>query len=75
MRHYTSSDETFSVSCDLCFDRGAIRLVGIIGFAMPPFWVGIILMLFFMALGMTTLVLQMCAQLLEERGKGGRGHG
>lgn len=25
----------------------AIRLVGIVGFAMPPFWVGIILMLFF----------------------------
>jgi peptide/nickel transport system permease protein len=25
----------------------AIRLVGVIGFAMPPFWVGIILMLFF----------------------------
>ena len=25
----------------------AIRLIGIIGFAMPPFWVGIILMLFF----------------------------
>ncbi len=25
----------------------AIRLIGVIGFAMPPFWVGIILMLFF----------------------------
>ncbi len=25
----------------------AIRLVGIVGFAMPPFWVGILLMLFF----------------------------
>ena len=35
----------------------------------PKLWIPY----FFMALGMTMLVLQMCAQLLEKRGKPGRG--